>query len=76
MQKTPNRVYIALKGYDCTHVIFFLTSDYAAVFYPGGHGPMFDLAYDTDVASITEQVFEAGGVVGAVCHGPAGKREG
>jgi len=46
--------------------------DYSAVLYPGGHGPMFDLANNTDIAAITAQVYEAGGVVAAVCHGPAG----
>ena len=51
----------------------YSSSDYAAVLYPGGHGPMFDLANDEAVANITSQVFEKGGVVAAVCHGPAGK---
>jgi len=45
--------------------------DYRAVFYPGGHGPMFDLASDVGIAALTAQVYEAGGVVAAVCHGPA-----
>ena len=48
-------------------------SDYSAVFYPGGHGPMFDLANDDVIANITAEVFNNGGVVAAVCHGPAGK---
>jgi len=46
--------------------------DYSAVLYPGGHGPMFDLANNTDIAAITAQIYEAGGMVAAVCHGPAG----
>ncbi|KAK3711508.1 hypothetical protein RRG08_007453, partial [Elysia crispata] len=46
--------------------------DYSAVFYPGGHGPMFDLANDDVIANITAEVFNNGGVVAAVCHGPAG----
>jgi len=45
--------------------------DYAAVLIPGGHGPMFDLANNTDIAAITAQIYEAGGVVASVCHGPA-----
>ncbi|XP_059156575.1 uncharacterized protein LOC131941358 [Physella acuta] len=47
-------------------------SDYAAVLYPGGHGPMFDLATDETIAKITAHVYDHGGVVAAVCHGPAG----
>ncbi|GFS16559.1 thiamine biosynthesis protein ThiJ [Elysia marginata] len=47
-------------------------SDYVAVLYPGGHGPMFDLANDATIAEITSKVFNNGGVVAAVCHGPAG----
>ncbi|BFZ17404.1 hypothetical protein BsWGS_20443 [Bradybaena similaris] len=47
-------------------------SDYAAVLFPGGHGPMFDLATDADIAKITAEVYDNGGVVAAVCHGPAG----
>uniref|UniRef100_A0A0B6Y982 DJ-1/PfpI domain-containing protein n=1 Tax=Arion vulgaris TaxID=1028688 RepID=A0A0B6Y982_9EUPU len=46
-------------------------SDYHAVLYPGGHGPMFDLATDTSIAKIAAEVYEKGGVVAAVCHGPA-----
>eukprot|EP01098_Paradermamoeba_levis_P004284 TRINITY_DN1842_c0_g1_i1.p1 TRINITY_DN1842_c0_g1~~TRINITY_DN1842_c0_g1_i1.p1 ORF type:complete len:251 (-),score=89.85 TRINITY_DN1842_c0_g1_i1:50-757(-) len=45
-------------------------SDYAAVFYPGGHGPCFDLAFDNEIASAVGKYYEAGGVVAAVCHGP------
>merc|ERR1719493_647327 len=43
----------------------------AAVFYPGGHGPMFDLAKDEDTAAKTAKFFDDGGLVGALCHGPA-----
>ena len=46
--------------------------NYKAVFYAGGHGTMFDLPQDERLAQISSQVYEAGGVVGAVCHGPAG----
>ncbi|CAL1538877.1 unnamed protein product [Lymnaea stagnalis] len=47
-------------------------SEYDAVLFPGGHGPMFDLATDATIAKITAQVYDKGGVVAAVCHGPAG----
>lgn len=42
-----------------------------AVFVPGGHGPMFDLASDEAVTRFLEGVAHRGGVVAAVCHGPA-----
>lgn len=44
---------------------------YAAIFFAGGHGTMWDFPEDPAVQSVTRAVFEAGGVVGAVCHGPA-----
>jgi putative intracellular protease/amidase len=42
-----------------------------AVFVPGGHGAMFDLAQDARVAQIISEVWGRGKVVAAVCHGPA-----
>ncbi|WP_201749688.1 type 1 glutamine amidotransferase domain-containing protein [Chitinophaga vietnamensis] len=47
-------------------------SKYAAIFYAGGHGAMWDLADDTTLADIAGKIYEAGGIVSAVCHGPAG----
>ena len=46
-------------------------SEFAAVFYPGGHGPMFDLATDKDSIKLIEEFWAAGKPVSAVCHGPA-----
>ena len=46
--------------------------DYDAVFYPGGFGLLSDLADNKEVAKLTAELYENGGVVGAVCHGPAG----
>jgi putative cofactor-binding repeat protein len=45
--------------------------DYDAVFYPGGHGPLWDLAEDRDSIALIERVYAAGKPVAAVCHGPA-----
>ena len=45
--------------------------DFDAVFYPGGAGPMWDLAEDLSNARILGGFFECGKVVGAVCHGVA-----
>ncbi|UEP23795.1 type 1 glutamine amidotransferase domain-containing protein [Burkholderia ambifaria] len=46
-------------------------SKYVAVFFAGGHGAMWDFPGNADVQKVTRAVYEAGGVVGAVCHGPA-----
>jgi putative intracellular protease/amidase len=45
--------------------------DYDAVFYPGGHGPLWDLAEDRASIALIEKLFAAGKPVAAVCHGPA-----
>ena len=41
-----------------------------AVFYPGGHGPLWDLANDTDSIKLIESMAAAGKTVAAVCHAP------
>ena len=45
--------------------------DYDAVFYPGGHGPLWDLAEDSNSISLIEVMYAAGKTVAAVCHAPA-----
>ncbi len=45
--------------------------DFDAVFYPGGHGPLWDLSEDRDSISLIETFYGAGKPVAAVCHGPA-----
>jgi putative intracellular protease/amidase len=45
---------------------------YAAIFYAGGHGTMWDFADNVELARIGGAIYDRGGVVGAVCHGPAG----
>jgi putative intracellular protease/amidase len=45
--------------------------DYDAVFYPGGHGPLWDLAVDTDSIALIETMFSSEKPVAAVCHAPA-----
>jgi putative intracellular protease/amidase len=47
-------------------------ADYSAVFYPGGFGLLYDLAKSEAAGSMSAAIFENGGVIGAVCHGPAG----
>ena len=41
------------------------------IFFPGGHGPMWDLANDANVTPLIETTLAAGKPVAAVCHGPA-----
>ncbi|MGA8847081.1 MAG: type 1 glutamine amidotransferase domain-containing protein [Nocardioides sp.] len=45
---------------------------YDAVFVPGGHGPMEDLAVSEDLGRILVTMLDGGKVVSSVCHGPAG----
>jgi putative intracellular protease/amidase len=45
-------------------------ADYDAVFYPGGHGPMWDLAEDPNSIALIEEMYTSGKPVAAVCHGP------
>jgi putative intracellular protease/amidase len=47
-------------------------SDYAAIFYAGGHGAMWDLADNTHLSTLAAQIYTNNGIVAAVCHGPAG----
>ncbi|WP_327354387.1 type 1 glutamine amidotransferase domain-containing protein [Streptomyces sp. NBC_01304] len=47
-------------------------AQYDAIFYAGGHGSMWDFAGNTQLAGLGRDVYEAGGVVAALCHGPAG----
>ncbi|MDQ3618280.1 MAG: DJ-1/PfpI family protein [Pseudomonadota bacterium] len=45
--------------------------DYAAVFVVGGKGAMFDLPRDAALQALLADIHERGGIVSAVCHGPA-----
>lgn len=44
--------------------------DFDAVFYPGGHGPLWDLAEDADSIALIQSTLAAGKPVAAVCHAP------
>ena len=46
-------------------------SDYDVVFYPGGHGPMEDLAVDADSGQILTAVLDSGRPLALLCHAPA-----
>lgn len=44
--------------------------DYDGVFYPGGHGPMWDLAEDKTSQKLIESFYNHGKIIAFVCHGP------
>ena len=55
-----------------THKLVDLSDDdYDAVFYPGGHGPLWDLAEDRHSIALIESMYASGKPVAAVCHAPA-----
>ncbi|MDD2466785.1 MAG: type 1 glutamine amidotransferase domain-containing protein [Desulfuromonadaceae bacterium] len=45
-------------------------ADFDAVFYPGGHGPLWDLAENPSSIALIEAMFAAGKPVATVCHAP------
>ncbi|UWF78417.1 MULTISPECIES: type 1 glutamine amidotransferase domain-containing protein [Microbacterium] len=58
LQHTPSLAEVDPAGYDI-------------VFFVGGHGTMWDFPDAPDITRIGRAVYEAGGVIAAVCHGPA-----
>ncbi len=56
----------------CVALSSLKTSDFDMVFFPGCHAPMYDLAQDNQMGKWVAEFWEKrGGIVGAVCHGPA-----
>ncbi len=47
-------------------------SSFDAIFFPGGHGAMWDLPSDAGVTHAVEAAFASNKIIAAVCHGPAG----
>lgn len=45
--------------------------DFDAVFYPGGHGPLWDLTNDIDSITLIEEFWDSKKPIAAVCHAPA-----
>jgi putative intracellular protease/amidase len=55
-----------------TKVLSKIDADgFDAIFYPGGHGPLWDLAEDADSTRLIETFAHSDRAVGAVCHAPA-----
>ncbi|SLN23337.1 type 1 glutamine amidotransferase domain-containing protein [Roseisalinus antarcticus] len=55
-----------------TEVLSDVSADgFDAVFYPGGHGPLWDLSEDSDSRALIETFAASGRPVAAVCHAPA-----
>ncbi len=48
------------------------SADYDAIYFTGGHAVMFDFPGSEGLQRITREIFESGGIVGAVCHGYCG----
>ncbi len=46
--------------------------EYSTIFYAGGHGAMWDFADNNELSDIAAKIYENGGIVAGVCHGPAG----
>ena len=47
------------------------SNDFDAIFFAGGHGVMWDFADSAAIDKVTREIYERGGIVSAVCHGPA-----
>ena len=46
-------------------------TDYSAVYFPGGHGAMWDFPDNPHIQRIAADIHDRGGVIAAICHGPA-----
>ena len=46
-------------------------ADYRIIFFAGGHACLWDFPTATPLQTLAAQIYESGGVVAAVCHGPA-----
>ena len=62
----------AQKGLANTAVLSTVSAEgYDAIFFPGGHGPLWDLAEDKDSTALIEAFAAGDRPIGAVCHAPA-----
>ncbi|MGA5555625.1 type 1 glutamine amidotransferase domain-containing protein [Streptomyces lavendulocolor] len=74
-QEGADRVAAALDAFTALRHPLALANvdldEYAVVFYPGGHGPMEDLAVDAESGRLLGRALASGRPLGVVCHGPA-----
>lgn len=47
-------------------------SDYAAIYFVGGHGVLWDFPDNAELQALSRQIYEQGGIVSSVCHGAVG----
>lgn len=67
---------VAMQALANTHKLSeVLNQDFDAVFYPGGHGPLWDLTKDQNSISLIEQTLQANKPVALVCHAPGVLRD-
>ena len=67
---------VAMQALANTHKLSEVRNqDFDAVFYPGGHGPLWDLAKDQNSISLIEQTLQANKPVALVCHAPGVLRD-
>lgn len=74
MDDPVNRAFWLTHGIDLQDTIPLSNvdpSDYRAIIFAGGHGTMWDFAGNEDIGRVTSSIYEGGGIVAAVCHGPA-----
>ncbi len=71
--KNPTKWDYTKEYLDNTSKLSFIDyKTFDAIFLPGGHGPMFDLAQDMLLGEIVSYFYNSHKIVSAVCHGPAG----
>jgi len=45
--------------------------EFSIIYFAGGHGTMWDFPGNVDINKVTSEIYENGGIVAAVCHGPS-----
>ncbi|KAL6229843.1 hypothetical protein BDW75DRAFT_234885 [Aspergillus navahoensis] len=67
----PYPIEATKADHECLRSLLGKASEFAGIFYVGGHSQMFDLASDETSHALGREFYESGKVVSAVCHGPA-----
>lgn len=71
--QTPQEILDASKHLENTKKLDDVMAEgFEGIFLPGGHGTMFDLPDNQKLQQLLREFYEAGKIVAAVCHGPAG----